>query len=73
METMDLLARRRVNFVAKLVTRPSCEMARRLVFAEVGREGVMPKKVSGRLRSSYLNVLDLDVRYLYLGGPEVRA
>ena len=69
MEPMDLLARRRVNFVSKLVTRPSCEMARRLVFAEVApQQGVEPpKKVSGRVRSSYLNVLDLDVRYLYSG------
>ncbi len=27
-----------------------------------------PRKVSGRTRSSYLNVLDLDLRYLYFGG-----
>ena len=67
---MDLLARWKVNFVAKLVTQPSCEMACRLLFVEiVTQQGAVPKKVLGWQWSSYLNVLDLNVRYLYSGEP----
>jgi hypothetical protein len=74
MQPMDLLSRRRVVFVAKLVHRPSCEMARKILFAEVATQcGVVPKKVSGRQRSSFQNVLDLDLRYLYSGAPVVKS
>jgi hypothetical protein len=68
MTPLDLLSRRRVNFVAKVIARPSCEMARRMCFAEVVQpKGVKLKKVSGRERSSFLACLDMDLRYLYSG------
>jgi hypothetical protein len=63
LEPLDLLSRRRLCFVTKAATRPTCQMARQILFTEV----VSPsfRKVSGRTRSSYLHVLDLDLRYLY--------
>ncbi len=68
MMPLDLLSRRRVNFVAKVIARPSCEMARRMCFAEVVQlRGVKLKKVLGRERSSFLVCLDMDLRYLYSG------
>ena len=75
MQPLDLLSRRRVAFVAGIVARPSCEMARRLLFAKVAPPlaGAQPKIVSGRQRSSFLNVLDLDVKYLYCGEPVSRS
>jgi hypothetical protein len=52
--------------VAKVIARPSCEMARRMCFAEVAQpRGVNVKKVSGRERSSFLACLDMGLRYLY--------
>lgn len=48
-------------------------MARKMLYAEVSNQnGVKPKKVSGRERSSYLAVLDLDLRYLYSGKSSVQ-
>ena len=50
-------------------------MARRLLFAEVAsqQQRAVPKKVSERAQSMFLNCLDLDVRYLYSGGPVVKS
>jgi uncharacterized C2H2 Zn-finger protein len=68
MEPLDLLSCRRISFITKVTQRPSCEMARQVFFAEIThRLGRPPKRVSGRERSSYLAVLDLDLRYLYSG------
>jgi hypothetical protein len=68
MTPLDLLTRRRVNIVAKVIARPSCKMAKRMCFAEVAQpRGVKLKKVSGRERSSFLACLDMDLRYLYSG------
>jgi hypothetical protein len=54
--------------VAKVIARPSCEMARRMCFAEVVQpKGVKLKKVAGRERSSFQACLDMDLRYLYSG------
>jgi hypothetical protein len=46
-------------------------MARQILFAEV----VSPssRKVLGRTRNSYLNILDLDLGYLYSGGAEGKS
>ena len=68
MEPLDLLSCRRLAFVAKITARPSCEMARLMLYAEVApQDGVTIRKVSGRERSSFLACLDLDLRYLYSG------
>jgi len=56
MMPFDLLSRRRVNFVAKVIARPSCEMARRMCFAEV----VQPKGV--KLKAPTPQVPDANVR-----------
>ena len=56
MMPLDLLSRRRVNFVAKVIARPSCEMARRMCFAEV----VQPKGV--KLKAPTPQVPDANVR-----------
>jgi len=69
---LDLLSRRRLNFIAKVVTRPTCHVARNMLFAEVRKEDVV-RSVSGRARSSYLNILALDLRYLYSGLPAGRS
>jgi hypothetical protein len=66
-EPLDLISCRRLMFVTKLVTRASCETARRVLFAEVAPQAGV-RRISGRERSSYLNVLALDLRYLYSGG-----
>lgn len=65
---LDLLSRRRLAFAAKTITKPSSITARRMFFAEVYQPGT--KKVGGRARSSYLNVLSQDLKYLNSGDSE---
>jgi hypothetical protein len=49
-------------------------MARRMLFAEIdNQQGVGRRRVGGRERSSFLNVLALDVKYLYSGTPAGRS
>lgn len=69
---LDLLSRRRLNFISKVVSRPSSQVARNMLFAEVKQE-VVVRRVSGRERSSYLNILALDLRYLYSGETSGRS
>jgi hypothetical protein len=67
---LDLLSRRRIKFITKLIVQPTCMTARRMLFAEIdNQQGVGRRRVGGRERSSFLNVLALDVKYLYSGTP----
>ena len=69
---LDLLSRRWLNFVTKVVTRPACHVARNMLYAEVDKESVA-RRVGGRDQSSYLNTIALDLRYLYSGAPAERS
>ena len=69
---LDMLSRRRLNFVTKVVTRPACHVARNMLYAEVDKESVA-RRVGGRDQSSYLNTIALDLRYLYSGAPAERS
>jgi hypothetical protein len=71
---LDLLAQRRIKFITKLIVQPTCMMARCMLFTEIdNQQGVGRRRVGGRERSSFLNVLALDVKYLYSGTPAVRS
>ena len=69
---LDMLSRRWLNFVTKVVTRPACHVARNMLYAEVDKESVA-RRVGGRDQSSYLNTIALDLRYLYSGAPAERS
>jgi hypothetical protein len=67
---LDLLSRRRLNFAAKTIMKPSSITARRMFWAEVDLSKTSGKKVGGRARSSYLNVIAQDFKYLTSGNSE---
>jgi hypothetical protein len=49
-----------------MIVEPSCKVARDLIFAEIAKDQLgQPLSVGGRERSSFLNILALDVKYLY--------
>jgi hypothetical protein len=57
-------------FVTKMIVEPSCKVARDLIFSEIAKD--LPgqcRRVRGRERSSFLNNLALDVKYLYSNTP----
>jgi hypothetical protein len=66
---LELLSRRRLQFATRIITKPGCETARRMLFAEIAQRG--RRKVGGRERSSYLNVINLDLKYLNSGSTSV--
>lgn len=63
-QPLDIISRRRLLFAAKTITRPSSSMARQMFFAEIAGQR---RKIGGRARSSYLNVLKTDLQYLNTG------
>ena len=65
-QVLDWLSRRRLNFAAKVLTRPPSTTARMMLFGEISQEHVQ-RRVGGRTRSSYLNVLRADLNYLNSG------
>jgi hypothetical protein len=59
-----------INFLTKIIVEPSCIIARDLLFAEIAKDHQgQPQRVGGREWSSFLNVLALDVKYLYSNTP----
>jgi len=67
-EPLDLLSRRRINFITKVVVQPHCMVARQMLYARMEvQPGDGTRNVSGRDRSSYVNVLTHDLGYLYSG------
>ena len=67
-EPLDLLSRRRINFITKVVVRPTSMEARHVLFSQISTQpGDGSRNVSGRDRSSYANVLKHDLEYLYSG------
>ena len=66
LEPLELISRRRLAFFVKVVERPSCQLARQSLWMEVAPSDRV-RRVSGRERSSYLNAIDLDMRYLHSG------
>ena len=67
-EPLDLLSRRRINFITKVVVKPECMVARQMLYARMEvQPGDGTRNVSGRDRSSYVNVLTHDLGYLYSG------
>jgi uncharacterized C2H2 Zn-finger protein len=67
---LQLLSRRIVNFVTKMIVEPSCKVACDLIFAEIAIDQPgQRRRVGKRERSSFLNVLALDVKYLYSDTP----
>jgi hypothetical protein len=53
-----------------MIVEPSCIIARDLLFAEIAKDHQgQPQRVGGREWSSFLNVLALDVKYLYSNTP----
>jgi hypothetical protein len=68
--SLQLLSRRIVNFVTKMIVELACKVARALIFAEIAKDQPgQRRRVGGRVRSSFLNVLALDVKYLYSDTP----
>ena len=53
-----------------MITRPPSTTARHILFAEISQEQTI-RKVGGRERSSYLNVLTADLKYLNSGPIKV--
>jgi uncharacterized C2H2 Zn-finger protein len=71
---LGLLARRQIKFIIKLIVQPTCMTARRMLFAEINnQQGVGRWRVGGREQSSFLNILALNVKYLYSGTPAGRS
>ena len=64
-EPLDLLSRRRLTFAAKLLLWSPSTVAKQMIWANVSMTGT--RRVGGRERSSYLNVLVQDLKYLYSG------
>jgi uncharacterized C2H2 Zn-finger protein len=64
---LGLLAPRRLAFVARVLGRPSSQLARQMFFAKVAPGQGQGSTISGRARSSYLATLTTDMRYLYSG------
>lgn len=65
-QLLDLLSRRQLNFFAKLFARPTCMVARRMLFAIIYTQpGENSRIVSGREHSSYLKVLASELKYMY--------
>jgi hypothetical protein len=53
-----------------MIVEPSCKVARDLIFSEIAKDQPgQRRRVGGRERSSFLNVLALDVKYLYSNSP----
>ena len=69
-QPLDWLSRRRLNFAATMITRPPSTTARQILFGEISQEQTI-RKVGGRERSSYLNVLTADLKYLNSGTTKV--
>jgi len=58
---LGLISPGRLAFVCKLMLRPGCKLARRMLFAElIPWQGAVGN--GSRCRSSYTKVLDLDAR-----------
>jgi hypothetical protein len=67
---LQLPSRQRVQFVTKMIVEPSCRVARDLIFSEIAKDQRgQRRRVGGRERNSFLNVLALDVKYLYSNSP----
>ncbi len=54
---LELIASRRLAFVARVLTRPSCLLSRQMLFAKVVPGQTATAVISGRSRPSYLNLL----------------
>ncbi len=67
---LGYISARRLAFAVKVVGRPTCELARRMTFAETDIQQETTAGGRGRTRSEYLRVLNLDIRYLTSGQPE---
>jgi hypothetical protein len=61
---LDLLDRRQIKFITKLIVQRTSMMARRMLFAEMdNHQGVGRRRVGRREWSSFLDVLALEVKY----------
>ena len=69
-QLLDWLSRRHLNFAATMITRPPSTTARQILFGEISQEQTI-RKLGGRERSSYLNVLTADLKYLNSGTTKV--
>jgi hypothetical protein len=57
-----------------MIVEPSCRVAQDLIFSEIAKDQLgQRRRVGGRERSSFLNVLALDVKYLYSNSPGGRT
>jgi hypothetical protein len=68
---LTLLAPRRLAFVLRMVSRPSCQLARRMLWARLVPLTADARRSIGSTR--YLQSLDLDMRYLLSGQNAVVA
>jgi hypothetical protein len=58
----------------KMIVEPSCKVARDLIFAEIAKDQRgQRRRVGGREQSSFLNILAIDVKYLYSNTPGGRT
>jgi hypothetical protein len=57
-----------------MIVEPSCRVARDFIFSEIAKDQPgQRRRVGGREQSSFLNVLALDVKYLYSNTPGGRT
>ena len=68
---LELIASRRLAFVARVLTRPSCALSRQMLFAKVVPGQTATAVISGRSRSTYLATLEKDAKFLYSGETAV--